>query len=151
MEGWNRVDLWAFGLTLGSMRWVAKMKAGIMCDSRKAWLFVGALYVITWIGGYLSHSFVLSKHAEQLYAGARETEIERAADYKSYGGPPPRPVALAGGPIAKVDWCFPVLPGVLVANSQYVIGPLYGRGGIRILIFDGTGFWDSGPIWGWIS
>jgi len=43
---------------------------------------------------------------------------EGLGEYKS-------PVRLReGGPEVGVDWCVPILPGVLLADSYYVIAPL---------------------------
>jgi hypothetical protein len=50
------------------------------------------------------------------------------------------PVELrAGGPWAEVHWCVPILPGLLIADSDYAIGRLYGRGGIKLVLFYGNG------------
>jgi hypothetical protein len=40
---------------------------------------------------------------------------------------------------AHVDWCFPVLPGLLVADSGYTIGPKHADDGIKIVLFYGIG------------
>jgi hypothetical protein len=49
-----------------------------------------------------------------------------------------------------VSWCVPILPGVLLANSHYVVGPLYGKGGYKLVFYYG---WDSREVVlaGWMS
>ncbi len=58
---------------------------------------------------------------------------------------------LSDGPNTSVAWCFPVVPGVLIANSSYVIGPLYGRGGVKVVIFYGFGSFELVTVSGWVS
>lgn len=122
-----------------------------MSAARKFWLCVIMLYAITWIGGFRLHSSALKKQAQQLYEEARKSEAETAVDREHLGLPSKRAHIRSGGPIAKVNWCIPILPGILIADSEYIIGPLWGTGGVRILIFYGLDFWDSEPIWGWVS
>ena len=123
-----------------------------MRHSRKVWLVVAALYAFTWVGGWISHQRGLSAHARHLYEQAQKSEIEEASLYKQQGNSyQPRRITRDGGPIATVNWCFPVLPGVLIADSYYVVGPLYGRGGISIILYYGFGCFQLGPIAGWIS
>jgi hypothetical protein len=125
---------------------------GIMRRSRKFWLIVAALYAFTWGGGWISHQRGLSAHARQLYVQAQQREIEEVALYKQEGSSyQPRRITRDGGPIARVNWCVPVLPGVLIANSHYVIGPLYARGGVSIVLYYGFGCHQFGSIGGWIS
>lgn len=110
------------------------------------------LYAITWVGGWISHQRSLLAHARHLYEEAQSSEREEAVHYKQEGSMyQPRRITRDGGPIASVSWCFPVLPGVLLADSHYVVGPLYGRGGISIILYYGVGSYQLGPIGGWIS
>jgi hypothetical protein len=60
------------------------------------------------------------------------------------------PVARPEGPITHVDWCFPLLPGILVSDSSYVVGPLYGKGGVKVVLYYGIGSVEL-LMWGWIS
>ena len=110
-----------------------------------------ALYLVTWIGGYYSYSTSLKNETQIRYENAKK------ADSK-YGdlapGEPVRwPVARAGehGPVSGVRWCFPLLPGVLVASSYYYVGQLYGEDGVRFVIFYGYGSRASRLIWGTMS
>jgi hypothetical protein len=123
-----------------------------MRRSQRFWLVVAALYAITWVGGWILHKRGLSAHARHLYEQAQKDEIEEEALYKKRGGSyKPTRITRDGGPIATVDWCLPVLPGVLIADSYYVVGPLYGRGGVSIILYYGFGCFQLGPIGGWIS
>lgn len=118
---------------------------------RKVLVCFSALYVITWIGGYYSHSASLKRQTQILYDNAKKADAEKAAFAAKEGTAPPRAQAYEDGPRSVVNWCFPVFPGVLVADSAYRVGPLYGRGGFKIVIFYGFGSWAIGPFWGWIS
>ena len=123
-----------------------------MRNSRRFWTIVAVLYAITWVGGCVSHQRSLSAHARHLYQEAQLQEREEVASYKQEGSNyQPRRITRDGGPIARVNWCFPPLPGILVADSYYVVGPLYGRGGVSIIVYYGFGCCQLGPIWGWIS
>jgi len=46
-----------------------------------------------------------------------------------------KPELLKEGPIVKINWCVPFLPFVLIADSEYCIGPLWARGGTKIIIW----------------
>ena len=123
-----------------------------MRRSRRFWVVVAVLYAITWVGGCVSHQRSLSARARHLYEDAQVRERAVAAQYKQEGGIyQPRRITRDGGPIASVNWCFPLLPAILVVDSYYVVGPLYGRGGVSIILFYGFGCYQLGPIGGWIS
>jgi hypothetical protein len=122
-----------------------------MRTRRKIVICLIPLYLLTWIGGYLSHSASLKRETEILFVRAKQIDDEYAASAADEGREAPRPIVRKNGPVSKVEWCFPVLPGVLIADSYYVVGPLYGRGGVKIVIYYGFGSWAIGPIWGWIS
>lgn len=122
-----------------------------MRRTRKFWIIVTLLYAVTWIGGWISHQRTLSIHAQQLYEQAAVFEQEVADSYQQEGTYQPRRITREGGPIAEVNWCFPILPGVLIADSYYVVGPRNGLGGVSIVAFYGFGSFQFGPIWGWIS
>lgn len=121
-----------------------------MSTARKIWLFIAMLYAITWIGGFRLHSLALKKQAQSLYDESRKAKAETDVDRAHIGLAPYQSDLLPGGPVAIVNWCIPILPGVLIADSGYIIGSLRGGGGIRILVFYGSGLWDSEPIGGWV-
>lgn len=55
------------------------------------------------------------------------------------------------GPTTGVNWCIPLLPGVLLADSYEVLGPLHGRGMAKIVFYYGVGSVVICELWGWIS
>jgi hypothetical protein len=61
------------------------------------------------------------------------------------------PLVHEKGPIFGVDWCVPLLPGVLLADSYYSVGPLYARGGVKIVVWYGVGSLEGPLIWGWLT
>jgi len=119
--------------------------------SRRFWTVVLLLYAITWSGGYIAHRYAIRVDAQTKYDDAHKRELEEAAWYAQTGGTPPNRITRDGGPIVNVNWCFPILPGVLVADSYYIVGPSCGRGGVIIVLFYGVGSLRIGPIGGWIS
>jgi len=118
---------------------------------RKIIVWLIPLYLVTWIGGWMSHAAALKIDAQRRYEAAQKSDAEYAALAAKEGQTPFRPQAGKTGPHTGVSWCFPILPGVLIADSYYVVGPLYGRGGIKLVIFYGFGSLASEPLWGWIS
>lgn len=73
-----------------------------------------------------------------------EAEREFGARPKAIGLHP-------GGPRYGVSWCFPVLPGVLLADSHYTLGPLGGRGGVKVVLYYGVGSTGLCTLWCWLS
>ena len=114
-------------------------------------IVVTALYAVTWVGGYYTHKRGLARYAQRLYTEAQVFEREQTEFNIQEGIATPRRITLDGGPFTKVKWCFPVLPGILLTDSYYVVGPLFARGGISVLLYYGLGCLQLGPIWGWIS
>lgn len=56
-----------------------------------------------------------------------------------------------GGPTSGVRWCVPVLPGVLLADSYYCVGPLCAAGGVKIVLYDGLGPVEVPTPWYWVT
>ena len=113
--------------------------------ARRHSLVVALLYGLTWVGGYYTHKRALSGFAQRLYVEAQDLERKQAA---LRGG---SRITRDGGPFTRINWCVPVLPGILLADSEYTIGPRYGQGGLSILVYYGVGCLQFGPIIGWIS
>lgn len=111
---------------------------------------VGA-YAVTWLGGSPAHERQLAHDADRLYLDVQAREQALARDLEQGGRPLPERVTRDGGPKTDVNWCFPILPGVPVADSYHVIGPLHGRGGISLVVYYGFGCVQIGPMFGWIS
>ncbi len=90
---------------------------------------VPILYAVTWIGGYFSHVQELAAEAAINYAYVQKVNAERDAG-----------IALnADGPHTGINWCVPVLPGVLIVDSYSINGPLAGRGSSKLVLFYGFG------------
>lgn len=110
------------------------------------------LYVATWIGGGRSHAYELRARAQRDWAEA-VSENERARNLTETQGNhrfSPRPL-LPRGPSAGVDWCAPILPGVLVAGSWHRAGPLWTEGGVKLVLYYGVGSMEFCTVIGWIA
>jgi prepilin-type processing-associated H-X9-DG protein len=88
---------------------------------RKVIVTVALLHALTWAGGCLTHSRELDSRARRIYAAA------------------PKGYRSESGPATGITWCIPLLPGVLLANSWYVVGPSWGEGGVKIVLYYGFG------------
>ena len=120
---------------------------------RSRWflLSVVVLYVATWTFGWREHSREINARAKQLWITANQRN-EKYAQLAAKTGEHFWPVELnAGGPRAGVNWCIPILPGLLIVDSEYVVGPLYARGGIKLVLFYGLGSKELCFLSGWIS
>ena len=113
---------------------------------RKRLLFsILVAYAITWIGGWHFHRQEISIEAQRLYdrAMARNVESKDTGGYE---------IELRrGGPQHGVDWCIPILPGVLLADSFYAVGPIYGKGGVKFVLFYGFGTVTLLETFCWVS
>jgi hypothetical protein len=115
---------------------------------------IATLYLVTWIGGWISHSGELASRARRYWnqAAAKEREMDQLA--VTQGLPRPSssvPYVNKRGPASRVEWCVPLLPGVLLTDSWYVVGPLYGKGGVKLVLFYGVNSAEFVTLWGWIS
>jgi hypothetical protein len=102
---------------------------------------LAALYVHTFVAGRNAHQREMRAKAERLYARAARLEVDEANWNRELGHPvSARSTRLhPRGPSSGVDWCVPILPGVLLANSYYSVGPLNGSGGQKIVVYYGAG------------
>jgi hypothetical protein len=121
--------------------------------NKKILAVVVLLYALTWAGGWITHAREIRYRARQMYANAQEHDRRMAERFQKEGfGPYDEGSRLSKhGPSAEVSWCIPLLPGVLLADSQYVIGPLWGKGGVKIIFYYGSGAKELVFLWGWIS
>jgi hypothetical protein len=110
------------------------------------------LYAVTWIGGWTMHDREVKALAQRLYDDAERhnREIDRALKAQGIEEDWRRPL-LEGGPAAGVDWCIPILPGVLLSYSHFVIAPLWGQGEVEIVIYYGYGSTVVLSVLDWIS
>jgi hypothetical protein len=60
-------------------------------------------------------------------------------------------IANPGGPRVNIGLAIPVLPGVLMVNNSYTIGPLYGRGQVSFFVYYGFGVFRLFERMTWIS
>ena len=60
-------------------------------------------------------------------------------------------IVTPGGPHVETGFAIPVLPGVLLLNNSYGIGPLYGRGQVSFFLFYGLGVFRLCEMMTWIS
>ena len=118
---------------------------------RLFWLVFLLLYVATWVGGWITHARDLQASAQVWYQRAKERNREWMSDEPAGGEPPIYLQLREGGPATGVNWCIPLLPGVLLADSYYVLGPLNGRGMVKIVFYYGAGSVVICDLWGWIA
>ena len=129
-----------------------KIKFANLKNKRIVVAIIVPAYLVTWIGGWLAHDREMANLARRLYADAEarnaeslEAELRNPRD-RAY------PIRLrSGGPKSEVDWVFPILPAVLISDSYYVVGPLYGKGTLKIVFYYGAGSVTLLELWGWIA
>ena len=111
------------------------------------WLFILLLYAVTWVGGWITHARDLESSARATYQRGQELNAEWPAD-----GPVESHIELReGGPATGVNWCIPLLPGVLLVDSYEVLGPLAARDTGKIVIYYGIGSFEVCDLWGWYA
>jgi hypothetical protein len=91
-----------------------------------------ALYLVTWVGGWISHNHEMEQRAQLAYDGL-------ASRYKNSDSPLKKLYLFDDGPRSGVNWCVPLLPGVLLADSHFLTGGLSGNYCYRIVIYYGFG------------
>lgn len=112
---------------------------------------IAGLYVVTWIGGWIVYPRDMSRRALAQHADGVAMQKQLIAEH------PEDAVRLRDhspvfrdGPRTTFRWCVPILPGILLVSSDYLIGPLWGNGGLRIVVFYGFGTVET-PGFGWIA
>ena len=110
------------------------------------------LYVITGVHGPRRHLADITTTAQRTHAEAVKWEEEQAELFPEEGLLESRTRHLRpDGPSVGLKWAIPILPGVLIADSYEVIGPLWGRGGPRIVFYFGVWSFYINTPFGWIS
>lgn len=112
---------------------------------------LGALYLVTWVGGWLTYEHDLERSAWATYREEQTRNTEWLARQPQGTEVPVFMALLEDGPAAGVDWCIPVLPGVLLADSHEEYGPLNGSGGAKLVLYYGFGTAVLCELWGWMS
>jgi hypothetical protein len=104
------------------------------------------LYALTWIDGSACYRRELQAQCNAEYTAAI------ASKTKLLAAEPETPMAFLfsvrpGGPLVAVHWSVPILPGVLMVNSEYSLGPMMAEGGPKLIWYNGarTGF----ICWAW--
>ena|ERR1035437_4522193 len=115
--------------------------------SKRFVLILAALYAATWIGAALVYPRDMARRAHEEYAIALAAQQKLAVEV----GRPVRPAAFPEGPRTEFRWCVPIAPALLLVSSDYQIGPRWGHGGIRLVLFYGIGTVETGPLVGWVS
>ena len=109
------------------------------------------LYIATWVGGWISHAQQLQERAEKGYCTAQRENEEMEVESRREGLPF-HPIELRkDGPITRVYWCLPVLPGVLLADSDYCVGPMCAGGGLKVILYYGFGTTEIWTPWYWMT
>jgi hypothetical protein len=122
-----------------------------MAKRKKVLLGILALlYGGTWFGGWTSHAESLRERADATYHDVEWRNQEAAAWAKRMGATPYQIEIHDGGPILHIDWCVPLVPGILLSHSDYSVGPLIGCGGFKIVLYYGFGSTEL-CMWGWIA
>lgn len=129
----------------------AHMLSRLVMGHRKLTLFIAGLYAFTWIGGWLAHADAVRAQAAADYSMAQQMDREDAAKRAREGRGPGEREAFTDGPGSFVNWCVPVLPGILLADSGYYAGPTWGTGGVKIVLYWGLGTKEVWYLTRWIS
>lgn len=121
---------------------------------RKIKWTVIVLYLATWVGGWITHSLAVKSDARRMWEEAHERRRRMTEAYQKEGlalPPSTSDPLLEGGPHAGVNWCVPLLPGVLLLDSSYVVAPLWGEGGVKVVLYYGFGTKEIAHVTGWRS
>jgi len=116
------------------------------------------LYLVTWVGGWISHERALKVQAEARYQRSKQHFQEKLAElqescldlvFLKEFAESRSTYLFPDGPKAKVNWCVPLLPFVLLSSTDCEIGPMAGGGDFNIVFY--YGFWANGlcfqPRW----
>jgi hypothetical protein len=117
-----------------------------------AWLGIVAMYAITWAGGFADYAHELRAETTFHYELAQKRNTENAQDDLLFMNGARFVWQLHGdGPHWGVNWSVPILPGVLLLDSYSSIGPLYGSGSAKIVVYYGVGTVTICELWGWLA
>jgi len=113
--------------------------------------FVG--YVVTWLFAPPLARTACESHAARLYAEAVADQEKMKKVAVEIGRDPEalRPIVGSDSPQVKTGFVIPILPGILLMNNSYVVGPLYGKGQVTFFLYYGFGICRLFEITTWIS
>ncbi len=124
--------------------------------TRRVKILIGLIllgYLVTWLGAPPFVRRDCTARASQAYARA-VADQERYRDmFRELGEDPNtlRPVVNPGGPLVKIGPAIPLLPGLLLLDNGYQIGPLCGKGHLTLFLFYGFGVQRLFDIQTWTS
>ncbi len=104
-----------------------------------------SLYAFTWSGGWIAHSRDLGQRTSAFHEMLKRRTIEKYEEARARGANEEEfaRIRVFGhseeGPWWRVNWCVPLLPGILLADSESASGPLCGGGTREIVLFYGFG------------
>ena len=124
--------------------------------SRRVKILLGLIllgYLVTWLGAPGLARRDCTARADQAYAQA-VADQERHKDMARELGEDPntfRPIVNPAGPSVKIGLAIPLLPGLLLLDNGYQIGPLHGKGHLTVFLFYGFGVRRLLDITTWVS
>ena len=119
-----------------------------MMRHRGVLIFVAVLYAVTWICGWRSHEREIAAGARHRYDSAISMNAKLAQHPSEMG----HSIKLrTRGPSSGVEWCIPIVPSLCLANSYYVVGPLYAAGTTKLVLFYGVGSITVCNLGGWYA
>ena len=110
-------------------------------------------YIVIWvIAPYMARKSCADR-ANRMYAQGLKNQEEFKKLTIKYGQDPNelRPMVNPNSPRVETGLVLPILPGVLLLNNSYNIGPLWGNGQISIFLFYGFGVVRVLDFTTWIS
>jgi hypothetical protein len=119
--------------------------------SKKTLIVLAVLYAVTWIGGWIFHARDLASWAQERYDTQSKRNKDQTVDAFARGEKPFLVELREGGPGTRVNWCLLLAPGLVMADSYYVLGPLSARGSFKLVFFYGFGSVIVCQWGGWIT
>lgn len=107
------------------------------------WVTVVVLYLVTWVGGWISQSREVKCRAEATYQAIQREFENLISEYDRFGANEDeykdlsekrKRLLFEDGPKARV-WCLPILPGILLSVTAIQYGPRAGGGDFNIVIY----------------
>jgi hypothetical protein len=116
------------------------------------WYIVAALYLLTWLGGWIAHAHELRVFSDDYWSYLDgKLQVAMVEQRKQRDEFPRTYQVYESGPRSWVRWCLPILPGILLVDSGYSVGPLHARAGIKLVVYYGVGSSELCMLAGWVS
>ena len=151
----NRMDKYFEEARLFKNCHARRSQEGMMKIRRRtvALLLVLDGYVLTWLIAPPMAKRHCERRAEQAYAMGLEYEQHEQELMREMGEDTEtaRPIVHAGGPSTSTGLAIPVLPGILMLNNSYHVGPLFAKGQVSFFLFYGFGVCRLFEFTTWIS